>query len=78
MAETGDLSTLIDAGIPIVVIESADERRVLSLLLQLAINRGSAKPRKTENSSTIPRFCWPTSPASPDRPFTRCATFIPI
>jgi hypothetical protein len=39
MAETGDLSTILDAKIPIVVIESPDERRVLSLLLRFAMKR---------------------------------------
>ena len=39
MAETGDLKRILDAKIPIIVIESPDERRVLALLLQFAMKR---------------------------------------
>ena len=39
MAETRDLSKLLDAKIPIIVIESPDERRVLALLLRFAMAR---------------------------------------
>ncbi len=39
MSETKDLTTILDANIPIVVIESHDERRVLDLLLRIAIQR---------------------------------------
>lgn len=39
MAETKDLGMILDAKIPIVVIESPDERRVLALLLRFAIQR---------------------------------------
>ena len=39
MAETKDLGMILDAKIPIVVIESPDERRVLALLLQFAMQR---------------------------------------
>ena len=42
MAETGDLSTLLDAKIPIIVVESPDERRVLGLLLRFAMKRALA------------------------------------
>jgi len=42
MGDTRDLSLILDAGIPIVAIESPDERRVLGLLLQLAMQRGVA------------------------------------
>ncbi|MEM1434286.1 MAG: AAA family ATPase [Pseudomonadota bacterium] len=42
MADTKDLGTILDARIPIIAIESADERRVLALLLQLALKRGLA------------------------------------
>lgn len=40
MSDTKDLGLILDARIPIVVIESPDERRVLALLLQFAIQRG--------------------------------------
>jgi len=40
MADTKDLAVLLDAKIPIIGIESPDERRVLALLLQSAIQRG--------------------------------------
>ena len=40
MADSKDLGMIIDANIPLVAIESPDERRVLALLLQLAMNRG--------------------------------------
>lgn len=39
MADTKDLAMILDAGIPIVAVESADERRVLALLLRLAMER---------------------------------------
>ncbi len=39
MAETGDLAMILNARIPIVAIESADERRVLELLLKIAMQR---------------------------------------
>ena len=39
MSDTRDLGLILDAGIPIVVIESPDERRVLALLLQFAMQR---------------------------------------
>lgn len=40
MAETKDLAMILNASIPIIAIESADERRVLELLLRLAMQRG--------------------------------------
>ena len=40
MGDTRDLGMIIDAKIPILVVESPDERRVLSLLLQFAMARG--------------------------------------
>jgi len=40
MGDTQDLGLILDSGIPIVAIESPDERRVLSLLLSLAMKRG--------------------------------------
>ena len=40
MSDTRDLGLILDARIPIVVIESPDERRVLALLLQFAMQRG--------------------------------------
>ena len=40
MSDTKDLGLILDSKIPIVVIESADERQVLALLLQFAIQRG--------------------------------------
>lgn len=40
MADTKDLSMIVDASIPIIAIESPDERRVLALLLQLAMQKG--------------------------------------
>ncbi len=39
MAETKDLAMILNARIPLVAIESADERRVLGLLLRLAMER---------------------------------------
>ena len=39
MADTKDLSMILDARIPIVVVESHDERRVLALLLRFAMQR---------------------------------------
>lgn len=42
MSDTKDLSMILNASIPLIVIESPDERRVLALLLQLAIQRGLA------------------------------------
>lgn len=42
MGDTRDLALILDAGIPIVSIESPDEKRVLALLLKLAIQRGLA------------------------------------
>jgi SpoVK/Ycf46/Vps4 family AAA+-type ATPase len=39
MGETRDLALILDAGIPIISIESHDEKRVLALLLKLAIHR---------------------------------------
>ncbi len=40
MSDTRDLGLILEARIPIVVIESPDERRVLALLLQFAMQRG--------------------------------------
>ena len=39
MGDTRDLSMILDAKIPIIAIESPDERRVLNLLLRLAMQR---------------------------------------
>lgn len=39
MADTKDLSLILDAKIPIVVVESHDERRVLAMLLRFAMQR---------------------------------------
>ena len=39
MADTKDLNVLLDAGVPIIGIESFDEQRVLDLLLRFAIHR---------------------------------------
>jgi len=39
MAESKDLGMILDARIPIVVVESPDERRVLALLLRFAMQR---------------------------------------
>ena len=39
MGDTRDLSLILDSGIPIIAIESPDERRVLGLLLGLAMKR---------------------------------------
>ena len=39
MADTKDLSLILDAKIPIVVVESHDERRVLAMLLRFAMKR---------------------------------------
>jgi len=40
VSDTRDLGLILDACIPIIVIESPDERRVLALLLQFAMQRG--------------------------------------
>jgi len=40
VSDTRDLGLILDARVPIIVIESPDERRVLALLLQFAIQRG--------------------------------------
>ncbi|HTO56591.1 MAG TPA: AAA family ATPase [Pseudomonadales bacterium] len=40
MSDTRDLGLILDSRIPIIVIESPDERRVLALLLQFAMQRG--------------------------------------
>ena len=40
MGDTKDLGLILDSRIPIVVIESPDERRVLGLLLQFSMQRG--------------------------------------
>jgi len=40
VSDTRDLGLILDARIPIVVVESPDERRVLALLLQFAMQRG--------------------------------------
>jgi len=40
MGDTQDLGLILDSGIPIVAIESPDERRVLGMLLGLAMKRG--------------------------------------
>lgn len=40
MGETHDLGLILDARIPLIVIESPDERRVLELLLRFAMRRG--------------------------------------
>jgi hypothetical protein len=40
LGDTRDLSLILDSGIAIVSVESPDEKRVLSLLLQLAMKRG--------------------------------------
>jgi SpoVK/Ycf46/Vps4 family AAA+-type ATPase len=40
VGDTRDLALILDSRIPLVSIESPDERRVLSLLLQFAIKRG--------------------------------------
>jgi hypothetical protein len=42
MSETKDLTTILDANIPIVVIESHDEERVLAFLLRFAMKRSLA------------------------------------
>ncbi len=42
MGDTRDLSLILDSRIPLIAIESPDERRVLSLLLQFAMQRGLA------------------------------------
>jgi len=42
MSETRDLGLILDARIPIVAIESPDERRVLGLLVRFAMERGIA------------------------------------
>ncbi len=40
MADTRDLAMILDAGVPLVVVESPDEPRVLNLLLRFAMRRG--------------------------------------
>jgi SpoVK/Ycf46/Vps4 family AAA+-type ATPase len=40
VGDTRDLALILDSGVPLICIESPDERRVLELLLQLAIQRG--------------------------------------
>jgi SpoVK/Ycf46/Vps4 family AAA+-type ATPase len=40
MGDTRDLGLILNAGVPLIAIESPDEKRVLSLLLQLAMKRG--------------------------------------
>jgi SpoVK/Ycf46/Vps4 family AAA+-type ATPase len=40
LSDTKDLGLILDSKIPIVVIESPDERQVLALLLQFALQRG--------------------------------------
>ena len=42
MADTKDLGVLLDAQIPIIAIQSPDERRVLAILLRFAMQRGMA------------------------------------
>jgi len=42
LADTKDLAMILKARIPIIAVESTDERRVLSLLLQLAMEQGLA------------------------------------
>ena len=42
MSDTGDIATILDAKIPIISIESPDERRVLALLCNVAKGRGLA------------------------------------
>ncbi len=42
MGDTRDLSLILDSRIPLIAIESPDERRVLSHLLQFAMHRGLA------------------------------------
>ncbi len=42
MADTKDLAMIMAARIPIIAVESTDERRVLSLLLQLAMKQGQS------------------------------------
>jgi len=42
VADTRDLGMILDAGIPVIAVESPDERRVLSLLVQFAMQRGLA------------------------------------
>ncbi len=39
MADTRDLGLILDAGVPLIVVESPDETRVLTLLLQFAMKR---------------------------------------
>ena len=39
MADTKDLSVILDAKIPIIAVESPDEQRVLALLLNFATQR---------------------------------------
>jgi hypothetical protein len=39
MADTRDLAMILNAHIPLIAVESADERRVLALLLRLAMER---------------------------------------
>jgi SpoVK/Ycf46/Vps4 family AAA+-type ATPase len=40
MGDTRDLGLILDAGVPLIAVESPDEKRVLSLLLQFAMQRG--------------------------------------
>jgi AAA+ superfamily predicted ATPase len=40
LSETKDLGLILDTQIPIVVVESSDEKRVLALLMQFAMQRG--------------------------------------
>jgi SpoVK/Ycf46/Vps4 family AAA+-type ATPase len=42
VAETHDLAMILKAGIPIIAVESTDERQVLGLLVQLAMEQGLA------------------------------------
>jgi hypothetical protein len=42
MGDTRDLGLLLDAGVPLVAVESPDEKRVLRLLLEFALKRGLA------------------------------------
>lgn len=42
MSQAGDLALMIDSQVPIIVIESHDERRVLALLAEIAVRQGLA------------------------------------
>jgi hypothetical protein len=42
VADTRDLAMILNARIPLIAIESADERRVLALLLRLAMEPARA------------------------------------